>query len=1130
MFQKPPSEDTSYPESNQPNDKLLQKTEAKAGDNSNVGAASGFTSRDSSTVNIGSTINNILSKKDCQFFRLKDIDLKNFDLPYFPTLLQIDGILNKLTTHQILLLGGTHEDKQEIAVHIAVKLKRHIESQSSVPNSISIWKWNSVSDYRGILAEIRGEEEDNRTEKSIRIILLPDLKPDYIGFDIDRIKQAIPNSHCYVIADTDKPLADWTMAQQQQQNCWWDTANVSYEPNSLGEAAVQRLAKAEINLDSTVESYLRQQIIQLNTVARVKDFIQWLWNEEQLLNQDAAHRKEPLTQNAVNKALSQAQQDRSATLERWFRQLTPRRQLVVIGVTLFNNLFSNQFFVGLERVVEQTWQKRESSLRSLDYSDILLLGNYCEFISGSYRDSSSVFTHIDTEKQATEFEFSQLKLRRPDEARVLFLVAWKTHQRHIISALKEMAQMVEDSVGRVYQTSSEWELFGDEFQSQQLRDVIGQTLSEIGLISLSATNAVQNILLSLAANDSIEVRDVAAKAIASWYPDNSKQFYETLQRLYSVAVGKHLNSSNLADSIGATVAMTVSYAALSDSPNNLSKELRNWLNELSESKSFAVRAHLGYHTLAFVLPRHLYQLKYFIKGLAEKYGGLSEDEGLGEAIALSLNLAYKDSPEEVEKLVQSWLDECKQHIPQGFKVQEQKRDRLTQTVALTCGAIECNGNAGPLSPEIALDKLDTLLERKQHSKVRDAIVKAVCNRANKDFSSIEFQMNENLVTKFSKIVANFTKKERGQLVGVLTKIYLQQRKSLQGSQDFYQVGQHQYPIWIERERPLTALEETLFSWLGNQKLPVVEQLATLAFFNFAKEFEIGEERFVKDLLSQNKLLGFPQVLQDKLVPDSPETGLSGLWAWLTLFPTAFPEMLRERIWMPDIVKKYQPVLRNILPQALMLARANDEVVEFMVNKWEQSRTKKFLGQTIDAPELTMLAKFLGPSLWLAKHPWAFFMGAAVVTWIGCIALGGAINGIRENIDRLSITSSKQNSSSISPPPSNSTRESNTYTPPTNQFDSEIFPKPVCGDPRPTDPQAYPVSFYPVFIDNTDANLGRIIAEFCQDARPVFRDKMNKTSIQVASFTSTQRAEEFRAFLAARFGNAEVGEPRVYETP
>jgi hypothetical protein len=76
------------------------------------------------------------------------------------------------------------------------------------------------------------------------------------------------------------------------------------------------------------------------------------------LNQKVTDHKQSLSKSAIDKAVFQAKQDRSATLERWFRQLTLRQQLIVIGVTLFKNLFSNQFFAALERVVEQTWQKK----------------------------------------------------------------------------------------------------------------------------------------------------------------------------------------------------------------------------------------------------------------------------------------------------------------------------------------------------------------------------------------------------------------------------------------------------------------------------------------------------------------------------------------------------------------------------------------------------------------------------------------------------------------------------------------------------------------------------------------------------------------------------------------------------
>jgi len=1149
MPQKQRSEDTPFPELSQQNDNLLPKTEAKAGDNSNAGAASDFIARDSSTVNIGSTINNILSKKDCQFFRLKDIDLNNFDLPYFPTLLQIDDILNKLTIHQILLLGGTHEDKQEIAVHLAVKLKRHIESQSLLPKDISIWKWNSVSDYRGILAEIRGEE-DEQIEHSIRIVILPDLKAEYIASDIARVK-AITDPQCYVIAYTDNPLSDWTMTQLDKQEIWQDTTNVSYDSSSLEEVAVQRLIKADIKFGN-VESYLRKQIIELKTIARVKDFIQWLRNEEQ-----------PFKADAVDKAISQAKQDRSVTIERWFRQLEQRKQLIVIGVTLFKNLFSNQFFVALERVVEQSWQKKESSLRSLDYSDLDFLGNYCEFVSGSYRYASEDFTHIDRKQQAPEFEFSQLKLRRSDEAHVLFNVAWKTHERQITNALREMAQMVEDSIGQVYQTSSDWELFGDEFQAQQLRDVVGQTLGEIGLVSLGATNTVQNTLLSLAAHNSIEVRDVAAKAIASWYSNKTQnsvlnethndtqketlnkaqdkgltdtvnsiqKFYETLQRLYSIAIREHLNLADRgSEYIGATVAMTVSYAALSDSSNHLSKGLLSWLNELSESKSWVVRAHLGYHTLAFVVPRHFQQLKVFLKKLAEKYGGLEEDNGLANAIGWSLAQAYKEYSMEVMDLIEELFQDWKRIIPNLTKTEyieaNKLRDYKANVIAITLSEIQFSDRA---SSQRIFNYLLELLKGKK-KRTREIALQALCKQIKENFSVISDAIQEG-ATKLRK-------NERTLVAEALTAIYLQQRKTLpmpERGDTWYTQNGDIYRIWIKNDRPLTAIEATLFSWLGNKKLPVTQQLATQAFINFAKEFDLGEASFVTEFLShQNNEIVFDQTSQENFLPEHSATVFSGLWAWLAIFPTALPEMLKNRTWQPDIIKNYQPVVSNILPQAVIQTIDNNEAVEFVVNKWGKSKTKKLLGPSNDAPELTVMAKFLIPSLWLAKNPGVvfliFFIGISVVAWIGHSTLGIIADSINKNIDRPTRTSSEQNSPPVSPPPSNSIREPNTSTPSANPFELENFPKEVCGDPKPTNPQDYPVSFYPVFIDNSDTNLNRIHADFCKDARPAFREKMNKTSILVASFTSTQRAEEFRAFLATRFGNAEIGEPTVVNTP
>ncbi len=1116
-----------------------RELKAEAGNNSNVGVVGEVEARENSTINIGSTINNIFSKSDSLLFRLKEEDLQSVDPPFFPVLTQIDNLLERLKQRRILLLGGTHEDKQEIATYVAARLKNDLEFHTSDSKGISIFIWNSLSDHKNILEKIRGDgdEQTDSPENSIRIIILPDLKPDYVAFNITKIEQAIQGRRCYVIADTSNPLQDWAMTEQQQE-VWWDTANVSYEHSSLVEAAIRRLVDAEIDL-SLQEKNLQQRIIALKTVARVKDFIQWLKNEKQRLTQDSVDQEIP--QEAINRAFLKANQDRSVTLERWFRnELKPREQLLVIGVALFKNLFSNQFFSALERVVEKIWYKRESSLRSLDYSDLDFLGNYCEFISCSYRYTSDSFTHIDTQKQATEIEISQLKLRRPEEAQFLFEVAWKTYQRQIIKALKEMAQMVEDSLNRVERTSSDWELFGDEFQSQQLRAVVGQTLGEIGLVSLSATNAVQNTLLSLAANHSFEVRDVAAKAIANWYPEERQKFYETLGRFYSIAVGKPLNSADqrVADYIGATVAMTVSYAALSDSPNHLSQELLSWLSELSESQSVLVRAYLGYHTLALAVPRHLEQLKVFIKELVKKYGALEDENGLANAIGSSLAQAYEKYPEVVLDLLeegfQSWKNSISR-LTRSESVESRKiGDSWANVIAVTLREIRLSE---PLSPELPGRIFSYLLELSRANKktTRQISIQALCKRIEENFSLLSDAILES--------AGKLRQEARTALAEAMTAVYLQQRKALSTPTRgdlWYPKNEDFYRSWLKTDRPPTEIEETLYSWLGNKNRPAAQQLATQAFINFAKEFEVGEASFIRkyktgtlsarEALYPNDLLVSERTSQDNSLPAHSVTVLSGFWAWLAIFPTALPEMIRNLIWAPDIVKQYQPIIRNILPQAVIQTMENDEAVQFVVNKWKESRTEKLLGQSKDAPELTVMAKFLKPSLWLAKNPGAFFLGVSVVALIGSISIGAALDSIRKNSDRASNSPSEWKSSPARSASSNSNRSPNAAPSSSNPFESEAFPKATCGDSLPTNPQSYPLSFYPVFIDYSASNLRQINVRFCQDAYRMTREANNKVAIQVASFTSPGRAEEFRAFLASRFGNAEVGEPRIIQEP
>ncbi len=99
----------------------------------------------------------------------------------------------------------------------------------------------------------------------------------------------------------------------------------------------------------------------------------------------------------------------------------------------------------------------------------------------------------------------------------------------------------------------------------------------------------------------------------------------------------------------------------------------------------------------------------------------------------------------------------------------------------------------------------------------------------------------------------------------------------------------------------------------------------------------------------------------------------------------------------------------------------------------------------------------------------------------------------------------------------------------NIFDNDSFPKSTCGDVMPSNLNEFPVDFYPVYIDNSSENLQLVQSRFCRDAFRITRKNIGK-SIQVSSFRSYQRAEQFRDFLIQQVGSGEIGNPRRLESP
>jgi hypothetical protein len=85
-----------------------------------------------------------------------------------------------------------------------------------------------------------------------------------------------------------------------------------------------------------------------------------------------------------------------------------------------------------------------------------------------------------------------------------------------------------------------------------------------------------------------------------------------------------------------------------------------------------------------------------------------------------------------------------------------------------------------------------------------------------------------------------------------------------------------------------------------------------------------------------------------------------------------------------------------------------------------------------------------------------------------------------------------------------------------------FPLSSCGDLDPGGKNAW----YPVFIENSQANLFLVRRDYCRDAFPKYRKEKGITSIQVASFLDPQKAEQLAQIMRNRIDNAEVGQPTI----
>ncbi len=719
-------------------------------------------------------------------------NLEQFQPPKFPSPKMTPHLIKHLFEQNLLVLGESPNlDKVSLARHLAWSLRQELQWVNSPGQKIQIKEWYHSPDPQSLDVVLQ-------ETRVTTIFILSQILPQHIEQELSQIQLLATHSQHYVLMSTDIPFACWKLSDSDSR--FWQNLSVDglYESDDLTTVLIDKLKESKKSLPPQIISgclepnlhigdlTLQEVAKRLKTPERIACFVELLGAEKESLQLEVLHELIDLTQNDKN------------LLKRWFNHiLKPREQLLALGLNFFNGLFDDQCIAGIGKLVEHEWYRRDPSLQALDYCDLHDLHNFFRLVE------------VSAEK-TKKFESWLLKQRR-----ILFEVAWDSYRVRIQTSLPLLVELVTYSVGqksfdqKLYGIPVGKHLYGDKLRRDQVREVIGEAISDIGLIDSSE---VQESLLTLASHNNAGVNAVAARAIARWCEyGHHKELFDTLKHLKRSGEKKDEKSQ---DHIMNTMALAVGYAARYDAPqrrlesNAFSPALCDILKQLADYPSRLVRHRFGCWTLPMVVPLYLVDLQDLLHDLTRHID-------LIRWISESLALAYPRNHQEVLSILNVWLQECRENT-QEIVSNEVPRTALLETVALTYVKILCYQKNDSFTANDICQKIKTFFLEEKHYFSRDTVIKEICHQISRNFQQIE--------PKLQDLVVELTNEERNQIVKSLSAVYRKQRKQLDESNDPPAVHESDFPIWISLERPSTPMEAAMFRWLKSEDNPTAQMI------------------------------------------------------------------------------------------------------------------------------------------------------------------------------------------------------------------------------------------------------------------------------------------------------------------
>ena len=706
--------------------------------------------------------------------------------------------------HILLIYGGKSFDKGGFIRHLAFKLQKETQYQ---PQELEINEENE-SLYHQINKNV-----------SKCIYLLDRLHPQHVDYDLPRLQALAASKSTYVIISTDISLNVWQLNPSDTELYTYHIPDDElYEKATLmlylekkllnetgrwGHQDLEKVRGKKVFLDTPLESIVSS----LNNPEKLNLFMLRLKNE--------ANPTPQTVQNIVN-SLSSTDE---GIVRKWFMSLSSRQKLIALGAALLEGADDDQFFSIIGRVIEKMWKHSDESLQALDYCDL-------DFLSDFFR-----FENLGAGRQVLQSKFANQKIE-------IIKGSWHLYSRHLLSVIPIFSDSAIQSLDT---KSADWANFGTRQKRANFRMVIGQTISEIGLVS---TFSVENTLIAFAAHYDDRIKRIASKSLARWreFEEDEKLFAlikswltdERPQKIISEYLAKREGWQDKPASqemalryLRATAIHALSYSANYDSPNQLHQGIIGILQDLVSERNESVVVRALQAALPKLVHHHVLQLKDVLLEQFMKY------DHMVEPVAEGLLKAYKDYPNDLKVTLDRWFEDClENNSKQNRRKKLTHRDKVLVTILEVYGQIAFDEPKTVITLEEVYQKLYMLVKTEQRRFVRDAIFLTMARLMPWDRALWE--------TKVPIIWYSGDFQDADPLIECLFSVFVEERKYLKGSPYSFHWKGEDFPIWLDLyNRPKTSLEIKMGNWVRSNH-DALKKLAVLCFLKIAKSFELDE--------------------------------------------------------------------------------------------------------------------------------------------------------------------------------------------------------------------------------------------------------------------------------------------------